>query len=65
MRNKYPGPCRECGEWVAPQAGYFERHQGSWRVRCTPCTASAKSARGAPLTPPQQAALAARRKEER
>lgn len=57
MRNQFPGPCRECGTTVPSDAGYFERHQGRWRVRCIPCTAKGKAARGAPLTPPQQAAM--------
>ena len=65
MRNKYPGPCRECGQTVEVGAGYFERHRGGWRVRCIPCTARGKVAAGNPidtLTPPQRAAL---RQEEK
>lgn len=57
MRNKFAGLCRECGEPVPSGAGYFERHQGRWRVRCIPCTAKAKQVAGAPLSFAQQAAL--------
>lgn len=65
MRNRYAGPCRECGAHVGEGEGYFERIRegGSsrwrvrWQVRCIRCTAVAKNARGAPLTPPQRAAL--------
>lgn len=57
MRNKHPGPCRDCGERVAVGAGYFERHQGAWRVRCIPCTAKAKAAAGKPLSYAQAASL--------
>jgi hypothetical protein len=57
MRNKYPGPCRECSQPVASGEGYFERHAGSWRVRCIPCTAKAKQARGDSLSHAQSEAL--------
>lgn len=57
MRNRFSGTCRECAKPVAATAGYFERHNGGWRVRCIPCTARAKQARGEPLSHAQQSAL--------
>jgi hypothetical protein len=57
MRNKFPGHCRECNTYVEADAGYFERFQKTWRVRCIPCTATAKLAKGGRLSAPQMAAL--------
>ncbi len=37
MRNKYPGSCLCCGEYVAPGEGYFQRVEGRWKVRCVNC----------------------------
>jgi hypothetical protein len=28
MRNRYPGYCHYCGEWVNKQQGHFERIKG-------------------------------------
>lgn len=36
-RNKYPGVCYVCGEFVPPGYGHFERHKGHWRVKCVKC----------------------------
>lgn len=36
-RNKYPGVCYCCGEWVPIGYGHFERHAGRWRVKCVKC----------------------------
>ena len=33
MRNRYEGSCYLCNHLVEPNAGHFERHKGSWRVR--------------------------------
>jgi hypothetical protein len=33
MRNKYPGPCYQCGLTVAVETGHFERHAEGWRVK--------------------------------
>lgn len=49
MRNRYPGPCKDCGQMVAEGAGYFELQRGRpkrWAVRCIPCTAKGKVAAG-------------------
>ena len=37
MRNKYPGNCYRCGEWVETGEGHFERHKGGWRVQHANC----------------------------
>lgn len=37
MRNRYPGPCYRCGQWVAPGEGHFERFQGRWRTQHADC----------------------------
>lgn len=29
-RNKYPGRCYCCGEWIEPGYGHFERVRGGW-----------------------------------
>lgn len=62
MRNRYAGRCNDgCGTWVAEGAGYFHRMpRGSaqkWVVRCIPCVAKAKQARGDSLSYAQQEAL--------
>lgn len=38
MRNKYGGTCYECGHYVEPGKGHFERHRGGWRVKHVSCT---------------------------
>ena len=61
MRNRYAGPCKDCGGTVPEGAGYFEKQRGGgWKVRHVLCTARALVAKGTPvdaLTPPQRAAL--------
>lgn len=37
MRNKYPGICYKCGEFVAKNEGHFERHNKGWRVIHVEC----------------------------
>jgi len=58
MRNKYPGPCRECSGRVEAGEGYFERSPGGWLVRCILCTAKSKIAAGKPLSRAQAKAAA-------
>ena len=36
-RNRYPGTCYCCGNWVPTGFGHFERHNGSWRIKCVKC----------------------------
>ena len=42
-RNKYPGRCYCCGQWVEPGYGHFERvgraesGQAKWRIKCVKC----------------------------
>ena len=42
-RNKYPGRCYCCGQWVEPGYGHFERicdaRHGApkWRIKCVKC----------------------------
>lgn len=36
-RNRYPGTCYCCGNWVPTRLGHFERHNGSWRIKCVKC----------------------------
>lgn len=36
-RNRYPGPCYRCGEWVPAGEGHFERLAGHWRVQHASC----------------------------
>jgi hypothetical protein len=58
MRNRFPGPCKDCGERVEAGAGYFEKAPGNgWRVRHVHCTAVAKQASGKPLSKAQRAAI--------
>lgn len=42
MRNKHPGYCYRCGEWVKPGAGHFERISGGWRVQHADCAIEAR-----------------------
>ena len=37
MRNRYAGYCYKCGKRVEPGFGFFERHNGAWRVQCVKC----------------------------
>ena len=32
-RNRYPGYCYCCGDYVPTGYGHFERHKGGWRVK--------------------------------
>jgi hypothetical protein len=61
MRNRYAGPCRDCGGHVAEGEGYFHKQPRGvwpkWCVRCITCVAQGKLARGDSLTPPQRDAL--------
>jgi len=44
-RNKYPGRCYCCGEWIEPGYGHFERIYNSaikWRIKCVKCTSGRK-----------------------
>ena len=36
-RNRYPGYCYCCGKYVPSGYGHFERHSGSWRIKCVKC----------------------------
>ena len=36
-RNRYPGTCYCCGNWVPTGFGHFERHNGGWRIKCVKC----------------------------
>lgn len=60
-RNKFAGPCKDCGENVPVGEGYFEKQRGGgWKTRHVLCTAKALVARGTPLdalSPPQRSAL--------
>lgn len=38
MRNQYPGTCYKCQAQVAIGGGFFERHNGGWRVQCAGCS---------------------------
>ena len=33
-RNRYPGTCYCCGEYVPTGFGHFERYRGHWRIKC-------------------------------
>lgn len=37
MRNRYAGRCTHCGGSVEAAAGYFERRDHRWHVRCGKC----------------------------
>lgn len=60
MRNRFSGPCKNCGRTVEAGAGYFERRPHGWAVRCIPCTARTKETAGKPLSLAQAEALAER-----
>jgi hypothetical protein len=42
-RNKYPGRCYCCGQWIEPGYGHFEKvHRPApgkpkWRIKCVKC----------------------------
>lgn len=40
-RNRYPGYCYCCGEYVPPGYGHFERRWENpgdkWRIKCVKC----------------------------
>lgn len=36
-RNKYPGYCYCCNNYIEPGFGHFERHKGKWRIKCVKC----------------------------
>lgn len=57
-RNRFAGPCKDCGITVEPGEGYFERNGGRTLVRHVRCTAIAKQAAGQPLSQAQAASLA-------
>lgn len=38
MRNKIAGTCYRCAKHVPIGAGFFERHQGGWRVQHVECS---------------------------
>lgn len=47
MRNRYAGPCKDCGETVPVGEGYFEKQRGGgWKTRHVLCVAKAKIAAG-------------------
>lgn len=37
MRNKYPGYCYRCGEYVEKGKGHFERKKGYWKIQHADC----------------------------
>jgi hypothetical protein len=37
MRNKHPGYCYQCGNWVEVGAGHFNINKGKWRVHHFEC----------------------------
>lgn len=37
MRNKYPGYCYRCGNFVEKGEGHFERKSGYWRLQHADC----------------------------
>lgn len=52
MRNRYAGPCDDCGGFVPVGGGYFEKVMGTrngWVVRHVLCVAIAKLDRGVPF----------------
>lgn len=42
-RNKYPGHCYYCGQWIEPGYGHFEKIRNpepgapKWRIKCVKC----------------------------
>ena len=65
--NQYGGKCVDCGEWVAPGAGYARREDGRWMAAHRPaawageCVASATDPPPPPPEPPSEADLQAAR----
>lgn len=57
MRNKYTGPCTDCGNIVRSCNGYFERRAGRFVVRCIKCVAWGKVVKGKPLSDAQKETL--------
>lgn len=55
MRNKYAGCCADCRSAVAVGAGYFERRNGRFVVRCMACVVKGKVAKDKPLSDEQLA----------
>ena len=55
MRNRYVGCCVDCRDVVAVGAGYFERRNGRFVVRCMTCVVNGKLAKGKPLSDAQMA----------
>lgn len=47
-RNKYPGRCYSCGQWVKPGYGHFEKvynpapGKPKWRIKCVECASGRK-----------------------
>lgn len=58
MRNKYAGCCVECRAAVPVGAGYFERRNGRFVVRCMACVTKGKLAKGKPLSDAQATHMA-------
>lgn len=60
-RNRFAGPCKDCGQTVDVGCGYFERQRGGgWKTRHVLCVAQAHLASGskmADLTLAQQHAV--------
>lgn len=54
MRNRYPGTCYRCGQFVLAGAGHFERHNGGWRTQHAECAIKFRH-----LSTEEQAALSA------
>lgn len=42
MRNKHAGICYRCGKVCEAGAGYFERHNGGFRVQHVDCATKYK-----------------------
>lgn len=42
-RNRFPGPCADCGKTVAKGAGHFERRPGRFVVRHIECVEIARA----------------------
>jgi len=47
MRNRFAGPCADCGERVEVGQGHFERRRGRFVVRHVRCVAIARAVRAA------------------
>lgn len=50
MRNKYPGCCYYCKNWVAKGEGHFERFAGRFRVIHADCVLKQRQAKSAAAT---------------